>query len=524
MQGRKRSGLLGAIRPSGGAAGRTDATQHTPTKGTAPSHDTTPVSVKSKERFAKMTVEQINKTFEDWMKIAAENKITAKNSWSLSLIDYFSEVRFLKDNQNEINFQKASCTLDGCVKVYASRVDSMADEAGRLLVGLADTQEPEKKEARKKTISTKRKFVEKNTGNILLRKSEISAPDQLFKKMSAGTGKTGTKEIHLANFHPTRGGGIVFDIETEPFTDRTAPHTDDSVADFPVDTSSLLDKIVCPEIDAPVFYSTAPQETLARIDVGMAAPVDEVLIENDSGDDGPLPEANSFAFESFLLSPAGTKRLGSVDTAQFERAHWRVKRPKIKSRTQTRTASGQLDFSEAHVSIEKILEEGSSTMTQKMLTLRTQKSLRKDEKFEFSRFFFFFTEPSRPFGGIVKTPQARLFDASQSATHDTLDDDMGAVEYELPHQSGQQEISIAAPQSRKTKVNVKQLKEKIKNEIKGGGGTLTALVDNMRESCPDVSSAHCFICLLHLAGEMELDLDQPRQFEDLYISSKRVSG
>lgn len=37
-----------------------------------------------------------------------------------------------------INFQKASCTLDGCVKVWTSRVDSVATETGKLLSGLAD--------------------------------------------------------------------------------------------------------------------------------------------------------------------------------------------------------------------------------------------------------------------------------------------------------------------------------------------------------------------------------------------------
>jgi len=36
-----------------------------------------------------------------------------------------------------INFQKASCTLDGCVKVWTSRVDSVATETGKLLSGLA---------------------------------------------------------------------------------------------------------------------------------------------------------------------------------------------------------------------------------------------------------------------------------------------------------------------------------------------------------------------------------------------------
>lgn len=44
----------------------------------------------------------------------------------------------LKEGES-INFQKASCTLDGCVKIYTSRVDSVATETGKLLSGLADS-------------------------------------------------------------------------------------------------------------------------------------------------------------------------------------------------------------------------------------------------------------------------------------------------------------------------------------------------------------------------------------------------
>lgn len=40
------------------------------------------------------------------------------------------------DERIGINFQKASATLDGCVKVWTSRVDSVATETGRLLSGL----------------------------------------------------------------------------------------------------------------------------------------------------------------------------------------------------------------------------------------------------------------------------------------------------------------------------------------------------------------------------------------------------
>lgn len=96
-----------------------------------------PPSTAAPQAAPKLTAEQRNRMFEEWMKIAADNKINAKNSWNVALIDYFSELTFLREGDS-INFQKASCTLDGCVKIYASRVDSVADETGKLLNGLAD--------------------------------------------------------------------------------------------------------------------------------------------------------------------------------------------------------------------------------------------------------------------------------------------------------------------------------------------------------------------------------------------------
>lgn len=75
--------------------------------------------------------------FEEWIKMATDNKINSRNSWNFALIDYFYDLNVLRDSENNINFQKASATLDGCVKIYSSRVDSVTTETGRLLSGLA---------------------------------------------------------------------------------------------------------------------------------------------------------------------------------------------------------------------------------------------------------------------------------------------------------------------------------------------------------------------------------------------------
>lgn len=83
--------------------------------------------------------------FEEWMKMATDNKINTTNSWNFALIDYFYDMTLLKEGDG-VNFQKASCTLDGCVKIYTNRVDSVATETGKLLSGLADSNSSKKKD------------------------------------------------------------------------------------------------------------------------------------------------------------------------------------------------------------------------------------------------------------------------------------------------------------------------------------------------------------------------------------------
>lgn len=83
--------------------------------------------------------------FEEWIKMATDNKINSRNSWNFALIDYFHDLNVLRDSENNINFQKASATLDGCVKIYSSRVDSVTTETGKLLSGLAQKKTADKR-------------------------------------------------------------------------------------------------------------------------------------------------------------------------------------------------------------------------------------------------------------------------------------------------------------------------------------------------------------------------------------------
>ncbi|KAF2968743.1 hypothetical protein GQX73_g4840 [Xylaria multiplex] len=183
--------------------------------------------------------------FEEWMKMATDNKINATNSWNFALIDYFHDMSLLKDGDG-VNFQRASCTLDGCVKIYTSRVDSVATETGKLLSGLADSnskkkgndgegdgEESEEEEVDedgnivvvKKTKKRQRSSeatLAPSFASLQLKKFEMEfAVDPLFKKASADFDEGGAKGLLLNHLMIDGQGRIVFD-SSDDANDKSA--------------------------------------------------------------------------------------------------------------------------------------------------------------------------------------------------------------------------------------------------------------------------------------------------------------
>ncbi|KHJ32534.1 putative condensin complex component cnd2 [Erysiphe necator] len=172
--------------------------------------------------------------FEEWMKMATDNKINATNSWNFALIDYFHDLSLLKEGDS-VNFQKASCTLDGCVKIYTSRVDSVATETGKLLSGLADSSNSKVKKSGNDSGEESEEEVEEEDGvirkrikkrsqrscdttlassfeTLRLKKFELEfSVDPLFKKASADFDEGGAKGLLLNHLSIDCQGRIVFD-------------------------------------------------------------------------------------------------------------------------------------------------------------------------------------------------------------------------------------------------------------------------------------------------------------------------
>ncbi|KAK8168359.1 condensin complex subunit 2/barren [Phyllosticta citrichinensis] len=187
--------------------------------------------------------------FEEMIKMATDNKINAANSWSLELIDYFHEMSLLREGDN-INFQKASTTLDGCVKVYTNRIDSVATETGKLLSGLATSSDKKrksdvgdedrdaegdedvdedghpKKKTKKKARAAEATLVS-SFSQLMIKKMELEfSVDPLFKKAAADFDEGGAKGLLMNNLSIDSNGRIVFD-SSDDAQDATAEMPDE---------------------------------------------------------------------------------------------------------------------------------------------------------------------------------------------------------------------------------------------------------------------------------------------------------
>ena len=221
-------------------------------------------------RPAVLSAESVLNLYSNCIKLASENKINAKNTWSLALIDHISEiVRDSKDEDGQTNFQKSSCTLDAGVKIYASRVDSFHNETFKMLGGMnkvATVEEGEEEEGggfetakgdgegldgegapltRKKRSARAVATLEPPDAHTVARVDEANVVDPLFQKTSALFDEGGASGLLLNNLSVHRGCNICFDSEEVPeYRDAFLTNELDGIPEAPlegttVDLSSL---------------------------------------------------------------------------------------------------------------------------------------------------------------------------------------------------------------------------------------------------------------------------------------------
>ncbi|KAJ9061493.1 hypothetical protein DSO57_1020073 [Entomophthora muscae] len=162
-----------------------------------------------------LSVEEINRRYEEWMKIAADN------------------LSFFRDG-NTINFQKASCTLDGCVKIYTSRVDSVVSETGILLNGLAES-------SAQRTKALVEEFEDGSTEKI--KKKALRSEQTL--KTCADFDEGGARGL-LLNHLTTQGDGrLIFDASDATMMNKDPNSSQEEAAGverIPIGLQALREK------------------------------------------------------------------------------------------------------------------------------------------------------------------------------------------------------------------------------------------------------------------------------------------
>ncbi|KAK9089733.1 hypothetical protein Scep_028815 [Stephania cephalantha] len=177
---------------------------------------------------------QIVELFQNCIKLASENKINQKNTWELGLIDHLSEIiKVEAEDDVETNFQKASCTLEAGVKIYALRVDSVYTEAYKVLGGInragrEDEQEATVEDGNSETVKDDgraKKDADKKISPLStldsfealnVKKFDVAfAVDPLYHQMTAQFDEGGAKGLLLNNLGVYGGCRVVFDsLET----------------------------------------------------------------------------------------------------------------------------------------------------------------------------------------------------------------------------------------------------------------------------------------------------------------------
>ncbi|GMK59486.1 hypothetical protein CspeluHIS016_0800920 [Cutaneotrichosporon spelunceum] len=204
--------------------------------------------------IAPISMEVMNTNFEEWMKLATDNKITATNTWNFALIDYFHDLTLLRNTDDQsINFQKASCTLDGCVKIWTSRVDSVATETGKLLSGLAGGDDPDAegeegegeegegpaKATRK--VARSEATLAKSFAALKVKKFDLEfTVDPLFKKTKEDFDEGGAGGLLMNHLGIDGTGRVVFDAGDAVVEDEDE---DEEMEDTFVDVSALREFI-----------------------------------------------------------------------------------------------------------------------------------------------------------------------------------------------------------------------------------------------------------------------------------------
>lgn len=460
-----------------------------------------------------------------WLKASAENKITTKNTWQSTLIEHFTDVDSFKSHGN-VNFQKASSTLEGCMKVFSTRVDDVSEKTLKLLeVFNKDDEEDIKKRPAKK----KSNFLERNLSNINLKEKESEDfYDPIFSCVMSKS-----NDYFLLDVLDQSAGGLFIYSNLEATISMNDEKVDleiemlpicDSLKDF---ENQTVDRIV--SHDEPEFEFDNIDENSASFEqeennvyeeteeVGYKIEERKVFNETPFGYFKGWAGPNSWKVDIYTKNDGPTKRGGTVKKKVF------------------------LDF-EHEIDFSALDNKGDTVMTKDMILERRKiKNVLADDLsyqikdlYKFNLKDAYFTSTVLTNGKEDNQTNNNGFEMDDNMVDENNFNDNTNIDADL---SFQMEHSLVLnsrivdtfvdeePKSLKytkiaKKVDIKKLKDNVEKTIQTKKSSIMDIFNEIPKFYPvkesnDISIHYCLISLLHLANERGFDLQN--QGNDIII-------
>ncbi|KAF5140303.1 condensin complex component cnd2 [Vairimorpha ceranae] len=426
----------------------------------------------------------LNDDLNSWLKVVAENKVTVKNAWKSTLIDHFKDLKQFKDLQG-VNFQKASCTLDGCVKVYSTRVDDVSEEAMKLLEGF-NLEDTKKKIAKKKGNKT----IETNLSNINI-KSNFSTPfrDPVFLCQS----KTTESSLLLSTLEISKDG--VYRLYSGD------QNREIKMCDLQIDKLFLEDKHIC-----PTFLKIGEVENLIEDNL---EPVNDVNYEMDVSNF----DSNEEIEEVVTNPPIFKESHFSYFKGWAGPTHWKLRTKKIDkiSNSVKQKEKFLLNFVEP-IDTDLILLQGETLFDRSALDSRKKVNYNLPEDFHFERedlYCYNLLEGSYNVNNLENYPVDDLILPDEPNV--IIEEPIDEIVTEMPVEEVKDQYFFRREQK---KVDIKKLKNNIiSNLTKSKSSKLSEICKNVpnmydTKEKKDISIHFCIVSLLHVANEKNLELIQ----------------
>ncbi|CAL6105399.1 Condensin_complex subunit 2 [Hexamita inflata] len=114
------------------------------------------------------------------LKLAAQEKITSKNSWDLQLIDHIGELM-----DEDCDFIKVSGAISASAKIYSGRVDRLYQDCCNIasLTGIQETEEDQKLKSKQKKPRAKNQLIDAEPLSLQLQTINFVAQPNIVSKL-----------------------------------------------------------------------------------------------------------------------------------------------------------------------------------------------------------------------------------------------------------------------------------------------------------------------------------------------------